>query len=87
MKNRLITISILIGIIWIASTSCQTQIKKSSNESIEKSFLEEISIAQMQQDYRQGKYTITDAVKEYLERIAAIRSKWPATKFHHTDKS
>ena len=77
MKNRLITISILIGIIWIASTSCQTQIKKSSSESIEKSFLEEISIAQMQQDYRQGKYTISDVVKEYLERIAAIDQNGP----------
>ena len=77
MKNRLITISILVGSIWIALLSCQTQLKNSSEEADEKSFLEEISITQMQQDYRQGKYTITDVVEEYLERIAAIDQKGP----------
>ena len=77
MKNRLITISILVGSIWIALLSCQTQLKNSSEEADEKSFLKEISITQMQQDYRQGKYTITDVVEEYLERIAAIDQKGP----------
>jgi amidase len=69
MKNRLITISILIGSIMMAMVSCQTQ--------IEKSFLEEVTITQLQQDYRQGKYTITEVVEEYLERIAAIDQNGP----------
>ena len=57
--------------------SCQTQQKDPSEEAIEKSFLEEITITQLQRDYRQGKYTITDVVEEYLERIAAIDQNGP----------
>jgi len=77
MKNRIITITILIGSIWLALVSCQTLLKKSSEEPHEKSFLEEVTITQLQQGYRQGKYTITDVVKEYLERIAAIDKNGP----------
>ncbi len=77
MKNRLITISILVGTIWIGLISCQPQHKNSSGEAAEKSFVEEVTITQLQQGYRQGKYTITDVVGEYLERIAAIDQNGP----------
>jgi len=77
MKTHLIKISILIGFIWIASVSCQTESKKIPGGSGEESFLEEITIAQLQQGYRQGKYTIADVVEAYLERIDAIDRNGP----------
>ncbi|MFC2116732.1 amidase [Bacteroidota bacterium] len=77
MKNQIFTISILAVAIFVALTSCQTQVNNTSDEAIEKSFLEEISISQIQQDYREGKYTITDVIKEYLERIDAIDKNGP----------
>jgi len=77
MKNHIIRISIFACSIWMAMVSCQTQLKDSYADTVEKSFLEEITISQLQQDYKQGKYTITDVVEEYLERIAAIDQNGP----------
>lgn len=61
----------------ITSTSCKTQPKDASEESKGKSFLEEISVTQLQQGYGQGNFTITDVVEEYLERIDAIDKNGP----------
>jgi hypothetical protein len=42
------------------------------------SWLEEITIKELQQGYRDGKYTVTEVVSAYLERIQAIDENGPA---------
>lgn len=41
-------------------------------------WLEEITIAQLQQGYKDGKYTVRDVVSAYLDRIAKIDENGPA---------
>jgi len=41
------------------------------------SYLEEITISELQKGYREGKYTIKDVVRDYLNRIEAIDKSGP----------
>jgi len=68
MLNNLI----LVAAIGIVLLSCQPQSTESDEGKRAASFLEEITISQMQQDLRSGRYTITDVVKEYLDRIESL---------------
>ena len=49
-----------------------TKIKKSDN-----SWLEELTITKLQQDYREGKYSVSDVVSAYLDRIIEIDMNGP----------
>ncbi|MFC2111740.1 amidase [Bacteroidota bacterium] len=77
MKNRIISISTLLLVFSAVIISCQTQVKKTSDDALEKSFLEEITISQLQQGYKDGEFTITEVVQEYLMRIDAIDKNGP----------
>ena len=69
--------SILFCLFLSGFISCQQQKKDAASETAVQPWLEEISIAQLQQGYKEGKFTIRDVVKDYLERIAAIDKKGP----------
>ena len=69
--------SILFCLFLAGLISCQSQKTDSTSETAVQPWLEEISISQLQQGYKQGKFTIRDVVKDYLERIAAIDKKGP----------
>lgn len=68
--------SILLCAFLVSLISCQPKEKK-SKEITDKTYLEEITIAQLQQGYKEGKFTITDVVKDYLERINEIDKNGP----------
>ena len=58
---------------------CQSPVNtnKQSDEP-ENIWLEEMTIKQLQQDYKDGKYTISDVVSAYLDRIIEIDKNGPA---------
>jgi amidase len=57
--------------------SCQLQKTDSTSGTSVQPWLEEITIAQLQQGYKEAKLTIRDVVEDYLERIAEIDKKGP----------
>ncbi len=67
------TLTLLLGILLIA---CQPA-KDNSVSADTHAYLEEITIRQLHQGYREGKYTITTVVKDYLARIDAIDKNGP----------
>lgn len=67
------TLTLLLGILLIA---CQPA-KDESVSADTHAYLEEITIRQLHQGYREGKYTITTVVKDYLARIDAIDKNGP----------
>jgi amidase len=69
--------SILFCLFMVGLISCQQQKKEPTSETAVQPWLEEITIAQLQQGYKEGKFTIRDVVEDYLERIAEIDRKGP----------
>ncbi len=71
MKKNVFIRSLVLGVSLLVLVSCLTrgiQVNKPPNGS----HLEEVTVMQLQQGYRQGRYSITGVVRSYLERIAAI---------------
>jgi amidase len=69
--------SVLFFLLMTGLISCQQQKKESTGETAVQPWLEEITITQLQQGYKEGKFTIRDVVEDYLERIAEIDRKGP----------
>jgi amidase len=65
----------ILCLILLLILSCARQQEK-TNKDVQP-WLEEITIAQLQQGYREKKFTIRKVVKDYLERIAEIDRKGP----------
>ncbi len=57
--------------------ACQSPQGPTKTESASTAYLEEITITQLQKGYKEGKYTITKVVKDYLQRIDAIDKNGP----------
>jgi amidase len=57
--------------------TCKSPTNKSILATNDSSWLEEISIPQLQQGYKDGKYTVTEVVKTYLERIDELDKNGP----------
>jgi len=77
MKN----ISYFCIIILVLSflSGCQVQVNKPAvSGDSDNSWLEEMTIAELQQGYREGKYTVAEVVAAYLERIEEIDKNGPA---------
>ena len=70
-------LSVVVGMTMMLA-SCKTGEKSGVQKEPGKSFLEEITIAQLSDGYRSGKFTVTDVVKEYLKRIDEIDKNGPA---------
>lgn len=60
----------------IVLMACQPANEESASADTH-AYLEEITIRQLQQNYREGKYTITTVVKDYLARIDALDKNGP----------
>ena len=78
MKNKFLIPTILLCIIVAGFFSCQQSMHKSSTGILDPSALEEITVSQLQKDYKQGKYTVRDVVNWYLTRIDSIDKHGPA---------
>ncbi len=73
--------SLIVFLLIISSISaCRTGGNKgaSAKEKQDTRWLEEITITQLQQGYKDGKYTVSDVVSAYLRRISEIDSNGPA---------
>jgi amidase len=68
---------ILNVIVLLALLSCQPMTDQTTSGKLEKLNLEEITIAQLQEGYKDGKFTILEVVKAYLDRIHAIDKSGP----------
>jgi amidase len=64
-------------ILLLALISCQPMTDQSKSGKADKLNLEEITIAQMQAGYKEGKFTITEVVKAYLDRIDSLDKNGP----------
>ena len=77
MNNKyILTKVILIGLIFL-QVSCLGQSGKTYNKIIEKFRFQEQDITQIQQGYKDGRFTIKDLVQAYLDRIIQIDKNGP----------
>lgn len=68
-------IRILLAVLFLISCNSDNNIKPAA--AIPATWLEEMTISQLQQGYRDGKYTIRQVVADYLIRIEAIDNTGP----------
>ncbi len=77
MKPILPRTKIVLLISLVSFITCTTPSDKGKEISFPASWLEEITISQLQKGYSDGKYTIAEVVGDYLERIEAIDNNGP----------
>ena len=77
MKSRMTRISILFTAAMLFLLMCKSPVSNKNTASDLKSYLEEMTIAQLQQGYKEGKFTINQIVADYLTRIEAIDKNGP----------
>ena len=77
MKKRNATHSslLILSLILLSFNSCQP---KKEELKVNHEYLEEITIAQLQQGFKSGKFTIEQVVRDYLIRIEELDQKGPA---------
>ncbi|MBA4321361.1 MAG: amidase [Odoribacter sp.] len=78
MKSRITRISILFAALMLILLMCKSPVSKSGAGLNTNSYLEEMTISQLQQGYKEGKFTIEQIVTDYLARIDAIDKKGPS---------
>lgn len=57
--------------------TCKTPVNNNVHKLTDNSWIEELTIGQLQQGYKDGKYTVNDVVKVYLDRINEIDKNGP----------
>jgi amidase len=65
-----------ISIILIAIT-CSTPVSKQSQDNSYETWIEELTITELQKGYSEGKYKVADVVKIYMDRIEQLDRKGP----------
>jgi amidase len=71
-KFTLLPVSVIIFLI-----TCKSPVNNKVHEESDNKWLEEMTIVQLQSGYREGKFTVTDVVKAFLERITDIDRNGP----------
>ena len=77
MKNQIHLLGTVILTIFILS-SCKSRENKPTVGETDYSWLEEITISELQQGYRDKKFTVSEVVSAYLSRIEDIDKNGPA---------
>jgi amidase len=80
MKTQLSKISILTFSVIIFLITCKSPVNNEVKKSPYSSWIEELTISQLQKGYAQKKYTIKEVVKVYLDRISEIDKNGPGLK-------
>jgi amidase len=75
MKHFKQLIRLLISVLFLIS--CNSDTSDKTKTAFPGVWLEELTISQLQQGYREGKYTVRQVVADYLTRIEAIDYKGP----------
>ena len=77
MKSNFTRFSFLLISIIICLITCKAPVNKRIENKTDNSWIEELTIAQLQQGYKEGKFTVKDVVKVYLDRINEIDKNGP----------
>ncbi len=77
MKMYLSRLPILFISIILFLITCKSPVKNTAQKEPDSSWIEEMTIKQLQQGYKDGKYTVTDVVNTYIDRIMAIDKEGP----------
>jgi amidase len=77
MKSSLTRISILFASAIMFLITCKSPVNNQVQQTPDNSWIEELTISQLQSGYKSGKYTVTEVVKTYLDRIIAIDESGP----------
>jgi amidase len=77
MKPRLPKITLLLSLAILSLITCKTSVNNNLRKAPDNKWIEEVTIGQLQSGYKEGKYTIADVVKIYLDRINEIDKNGP----------
>jgi len=77
MKSNSVKFSLLFILVILFSITCKTTVRNNVENRTDNSWIEELTIRQLQQGYKEGKYTVKDVVKVYLNRISDIDKNGP----------
>lgn len=77
MKSQSARISLLFLAIILFLITCKAPVNKNVPTAKDNSWIEELTIAQLQQGYKDGKYTVKDVVKIYIDRINELDKNGP----------
>jgi amidase len=77
MTRVIIRFSILFPAIILCLITCKAPVAKNIDKVADTRWIEELTIAQLQKGYKEGRYTVKDVVKIYMERINEIDENGP----------
>ena len=77
MKPNFVKFSLLFISVILFAITCKTTVRNNVEKKTDNSWIEELTIRQLQQGYKEGKYTVKDVVKVYLNRISEIDKNGP----------
>ncbi len=77
MKTQLLKSPVILFYLLLILNTCKTPVREAGQEISDHSWLEEITIAQLQQGYSENKYSVSDVVMAYLDRIIEIDKNGP----------
>jgi len=77
MKSFLNRFSLLFTMLILLVITCKSPVNKQVEEKPDNSWIEELTIVQLQSGYKDGKFSVKDVVKIYLDRIIEIDKNGP----------
>lgn len=77
MKTNFAKFLLLFIFLSLGIFTCKTPVTSNAHKVTDNSWIEELTIGQLQQGYKDGKFTITDVVKVYTDRIIEIDKNGP----------
>jgi amidase len=77
MKSNSVKFSLLFISVILFAITCKTTVRNNAENGTDNSWIEELTIRQLQKGYKEGKYTVKDVVKVYLNRISEIDKNGP----------
>jgi amidase len=77
MRPDFTRLAVLLCSLIVFTITCKTPVSKNVPEVTDNSWIEELTITQLQQGYKDGKYTVRQVVSVYLDRINALDKNGP----------
>jgi amidase len=78
MKKSLSGLTLFLVSTILFLISCKSDVNSRVKEPADSKWIEELTIVQLQQGYKEGKYSIAEVVKTYIDRINMIDKNGPA---------
>jgi amidase len=77
MKPNFSRFSLVVLSLIVCMITCKTPVNNRAEKKADNSWVEELTIGQLQQGYKEHKYTVKDVVQIYLDRINEIDKNGP----------